>query len=314
MHGKKVLITGVTGFIGSHLVDFLNRHYPSCKITGISRDESRCSSSYRCYTVNSLHQNQIMQVIDHVRPDYIFHLAGLVFSYDWDALYNSNVTETINLLDAIKKTGSDTRVVMAGSAAEYGIFPSSMLPIKESYLPNPQSPYGITKLWQTNIGKFYSNENAPVMIARIFNIIGRGTSRQLSTGDFFAQICQIMQGKQEPLILVGNLQLKRDFLDIVDVCSGLIALAIGGKSNEIYNICSGHSKSFRDILDVCLSLSQLNVKIVSDSNKMQNTYAQDICGSNAKIMRVTSWKPVVQLRDSIRNALNLNMAAVDTTE
>ena len=213
---------------------------------------------------------------------------------------------TINLFEAIKKTGLDPRVVIGGTAAEYGVVYPESLPITELCLPNPQSPYGMTKLWQTHVGKYYAHENFSVVIARMFNIIGTDSAKQLSTGDFFAQIARILQNKQGRQVFAGNLQLRRDFLDIDDVCSGLVALAMRGKSNEVYNICSSYSVSLQNILELCLSEIQLNVKIVIDHNKMQNTYVQDIYGCNEKIKKDTGWNPVIQLLDSIRKVLNID--------
>lgn len=314
MYGKRILITGITGFIGCHLVAFLKKYYPSSQIIGISRETFKIAPTYDCYSVNLLNQDEIEQIINQTKPDYIFHLAGLVFSYDWTALYNGNVMATVNLLEAIKNTGVNAGVIIAGSAAEYGIVPVKNLPIKESYLSIPHSPYGMTKLWQTNVGKYYALNNIPVVMARIFNIIGSGASTLLSTGDIFSQISNIMQHKHAPQMYVGNLQLQRDFLDIEDVCSALVALAIHGVSSEIYNICSGYSHSLEEILDLCLSEAQLNVKINYATNKMQNIYQQHIYGSNAKIMRDTNWSPVITLQESVRKILNLNRVGALTED
>ena len=86
MHGRQILITGVSGFIGSRLVAFLNRYYPSCKITGISRTKPKSLAKCTFYSVDLLKQEELTQVVEQVKPEYIFHLAGLVFSYNWDAL------------------------------------------------------------------------------------------------------------------------------------------------------------------------------------------------------------------------------------
>lgn len=303
MDEKHILITGITGFVGNNLVKFLKRFYPTCKITGISRHHPKVQFSYDFYVVNLLCQEEIAQVIEQVRPDYIFHLAGLVFSYDWDALYYNNVASTINLLEVVKKTNIYSRVVIAGSSAEYGSLPLTALPVTEDYPTMPQSPYGMTKLWQTLIASYDLSEKISVNTGRIFNIIGFGTPQQLSTGNLFSQLQQIIQQKQEPLIFVGNLNIKRDFLDIDDVCAGLVAIAMKGKPKEVYNICSGSSVSLKKILDLSLAATQLNLEIVVDNNQKQNAYVKNIYGCNAKIKRDTHWSSVITLKESINKAL-----------
>ena len=310
MHGSKILITGVSGFIGSHLVGFLNHYYPACEITGISRNRPKVPYGYNFHSADLFHQEEIAQIIDQVKPDYIFHLAGLVFSYDWDALYQSNVVSTLNLLSAVKKCNIRSRVVIAGSSAEYGAIPLVDLPVTENYPAIPQSPYGMTKLWQTLIAGYDATANVSVSTGRIFNVIGYGAAQQLSSGNLFYQIERIMQHKQEPKISVGNLNIQRDFLDVEDVCSGLVAIAMKGKSSGIYNICSGHSVSLKNILELSLSIIELNVKIFVDNDHKQNAYIEDIYGCNAKLKKDTHWKPVITLNDSIRKALDLHCAEV----
>ena len=312
MNGKRVLITGVTGFIGGHLVAFLNCYYPSCKITGIARKKINDSYSYDFHAMNLLHQHELTELIEQIRPDYVFHLAGLVFSYDWDALYQSNVMSTLNLLAAIKKSKANSRVVIAGSSAEYGVISRKDLPVTENHPAMPHSPYGMTKLWQTMIAGFDVASTPSVNTARIFNVIGCGTSQQLSTGNLFSQLNRIMQGKQAPKILVGNLHLKRDFLDIEDVCSGLVSIALKGKGRDVYNICSGRSVSLNNILTLSLSAMKLrSLDIIVDTNVMQNTYIEDIYGCNAKIKRDTDWKPFVSLDESIKRALSFSFISAE---
>lgn len=305
MHERQVLITGITGFIGSHLVEYLNRYYPSCKITGISRNKPNISRPYDVYAVNLLNQDEIINVVEEVRPDYIFHLAGLVFSYDWDALYCSNVLSTANLLDGIKKTNVSTHVVIAGSAAEYGAIPITDLPVSETSPTMPLSPYGATKLWQTLVSKYEMSADITVNVGRIFNVIGLGVAPQLSSGNIFYQFGRIMQGKQKPELFVGDLSIKRDFLDIADVCSGLVALAMKGHQGEVYNICSSRSVSLNNIVELLLSETKLNIDIINDDHIKQNAYVNDIYGCNAKIKQDTGWNPIVSLNESIKKMLSL---------
>lgn len=303
MNGKKVLITGITGFMGHHLASYIQQTYPDCVVTGISRNRSQIPQNAKVYSVDLLQPEQLLETIDQIKPDYVFHLAALVLSYNWNDLYNHNVIATLNLLEAIRKAKLSSRIIMTGTAAEYGVVSSENLPVTEAYNPEPQTPYGMTKLWQTFIGRYYSTETTPVIVARIFNIIGHGTAQQISTGDLFKQINGILENKQESRIWVGNLNIKRDFLDIDDVCAGLIEIALRGKPSNLYNVCSGFSKTLKEILELSISISGIKVEIVVDKNKSQNTYVKDIYGCNKKIKNDTQWQPVVTIEDSIRKAL-----------
>ena len=303
MDEQHILITGITGFIGSHLVQYLKGFYPQCKITGIGRQPTAAAKNYNYYSIDLLDKAAVTGLIDRIRPDYIFHLAGLVFSYDWDELYRQNITSTINLLEAIRKIQLRSRVVISGSSAEYGIVPIENLPVTEDYSSVPSSPYGMIKLWQTLLAKYYSTASVPVIIGRIFNVIGYGASAQLATGDFFSQLVNIKQRSNTTSISVGNIEIKRDFLDIDDVCSALIKLAVLGQQGTVYNICSGSSTVLRDVFNSAISLAGVKAEIFVGTNKSQNLYVENIYGCNIKIKTDTNWEPTVDLESSIKKAL-----------
>lgn len=305
MQEKVILITGITGFIGQHLATYLTRHYPSCRLVGVSRHHAPHTVACDFYAVDLLHIDPIQEVIAKTKPDYIFHLAGTVFSYDWDVLYQGNVTATQRLLAAVKKTQLSTHTIIAGSVAEYGVVPLAHLPVSEVEMPLPQSPYGMTKWWQTCMAQYYARHELLVSVGRIFNVIGAGTAPQLSTGDIFRQITHIRQGKQTPHIHVGNLQIKRDFIDIDDVCRALIAIATTKQSGSLYNICAGYSVTLQNILDWSIQAANMTVDIIFDQTKSQNAYVPDIYGSHAKLKQDTGWQPSVLLADSVKKALNL---------
>jgi|TARA_R110002126_G_scaffold110918_1_gene248362 GDP-4-dehydro-6-deoxy-D-mannose reductase len=305
MNGKHILITGISGFLGRHLRQLLKKRFPLCTITGVGRNSCETHSEDTFYKIDLLNEVEVYDLICGIKPDYVFHLAGLVFSYDWESLYNNNVTATVNLLEAIKKSNIKTQVTITGSAAEYGAVSLENLPIEESYLSIPKSPYGLTKLWQTDIGRYYNTATTPVSIARIFNVIAYDTAPKLSTGDLFTQLQRIAQHMQEPYVFAGNFQIKRDFLDVSDACAALISIAKSGKPGNIYNVCSGHSISLKNILNLALSVSGLTVEMVIDESRVQNAYVMDIYGCNEKIKRDTHWRPVVTMQDSIKKALRL---------
>lgn len=297
MDNKTVLITGARGFIGRHLAAALREGFQGVRVEGVDRAGS-CESP-DCRALDLLEPGCADRVIGGVRPDYIFHLAGVVYSRDLRELYRGNVETTMNILDAVKKAGLPARVVVAGSAAEYGDVSSEDLPISEKLVPNPVSPYGVSKVWQTAVARYYVQTGVDTVVGRLFNVIGQGAPEGLSVGAFAGQLKKIRRGELPPEMSVGNLKSRRDFIDVVDACRGLVAIAEKGRSGEIYNICSGSSVSMERVLAMMIEASGLEVKVAVDPARFKGADAGDVRGSSAKISSETGWKPSVPLSGSI---------------
>ncbi len=301
MNNKTILITGNSGFIGTHLTATLSAAFPKAAIKGADRVSSPNNSE--TYVVNLLEPEPTFRMIEKIRPDYIFHLAGTIYSRDWQKLYLGNVKTTLNIMEGVKKAGFPCRIVIPGSAAEYGRVSAAELPITESQIPNPIVPYGVAKVWQTTIAGYYNSYGVDVVIGRMFNIIGPGAPAGLSVGAFARQLGKIKRGELPPKISVGNLEPRRDFIDISDACRGLIAVAAKGQRGEVYNICSGHSVAMREILDKMIASSGTKVDVVVDSSRFKTNDIDDIFGDNAKIKMATGWHPAISIGQSIKNLM-----------
>ncbi|TRZ92014.1 MAG: NAD-dependent epimerase/dehydratase family protein [Methanosarcinales archaeon] len=301
MNNKTVLITGSNGFIGNRLTAILSDTFPKITIKGVGR--VACSNGPETFVVNLLEPEPTFRIIEKIKPDYIFHLAGVIYTRDWQELYRGNVKTTFNIMEGVKKAGIPCRIVIPGSAAEYGRVPVADLPINENQIPNPIVPYGVAKVWQTTIARYYASLEVEVVIGRLFNIIGPGAPEGLSVGAFASQLGKIKRGELPPKILVGNLEPKRDFIDIVDVCRGLVAVAEKGRSGEVYNICSGNSIAMREILHMMIGCSGLKVDVSIDSSRLKANDIDDIFGDNTKITMETGWYPTVSIGTSIKEML-----------
>lgn len=297
MNNKTVLITGSNGFIGNRLADILNDTFPKVAIRGV--DRVSCSNSPETYVVNLLEPEHTFRIIEKIKPDYIFHFAGVIYTRDWQELYNGNVKTTINIMKGVKKAGIQCRIVIPGSAAEYGRVPVADLPINENQIPNPVVPYGVAKVWQTTIAKYYTSCGVEVVIGRMFNVIGPGAPEGLSVGAFANQLGKIKRGELPQKISVGNLEPKRDFIDIVDACRGLIAIATNGKNGEIYNICSGRSVSMEQVLRLMIEKAGVDVDVSVDPQRMKHSDIENIFGSIEKIRDATGWRPEIELNESV---------------
>jgi GDP-4-dehydro-6-deoxy-D-mannose reductase len=299
MNKKTALITGVQGFFGSHLLHLLSSKFPQLTLYGVVKNEGTAGGAAKTVRADLLDRNAVADMLLEIRPDYIFHLAGVIYSRDWQELYQGNVEITANLLDITHKQNSGCRFIMPGSASEYGhIFPGD-LPLTEEQALNPISPYGVAKAWQTTLARYYAKQGADVVIGRVFNVIGRGVSENLSIGAFISQLKKINRGELPPSLRVGNLSPKRDFIDIEDACEGLISLALQGRKGEVYNICSGSSLSMQTVLDLMMKTSGIQATVTVDPERIKSTDIADIYGSYRKINQETGWRPAISLEDSI---------------
>ena len=304
MNMKRVLITGVNGYVGNHLSRVIREKFSQAELFGLDVAGSNKSlEQKRIFFTDIADENKVAKIMKSVKPDYIFHLAGVINSRNWEELYLGNVDKTGKFLELIAKSKSSARIIIPGSAAEYGGVAKADLPITEKHLPNPLTLYGLSKVFQTNIARYYSSIGLNVAVGRIFNFIGNGIPDYMAIGAFLDQIKKIKSGKSKKIIKVGNIKTKRDYLDIYDICTGLIAIAKKGRRGEIYNICSGRSISMEEILRMMINKSGLNVKIIIDKKRIKKSDINDTYGSNKKIRKETGWKPGIPIESSIRKAL-----------
>lgn len=301
MNHKTVLITGIQGFVGRHLAAVIHGKYPAAWIIGV--DKVFDQGKENVIVMDLLDQKGTALLLEQVSPDYIFHLAGKIYTSSFKALYDSNVQSTENILEYLRIRGMPCRVVIPGSAAEYGAVRADDFPINEDHLTNPVSVYGVSKVWQTTLARYYGQLGVDVVIGRMFNLMGRGMPEGLSLGSFISQLKKIKAGDLPPRLVCGNLKPKRDFVDIEDACLGLIAIAETGTCGEIYNICSGKSVSIGDILNQMIQFLKMDVTIERDEKCYRLKDIKDIYGNNHKIYQETGWLSKVSLQDSSRKIL-----------
>ncbi len=297
---KRILITGIHGFIGSSLVRFIENHYSQYEIFGISKNVDK--KKY-VFTLDVANSKKLSMALKEIKPDFIFHLAGGRQNSD-DRIFSSNFLTTRSLLKSVEKiSGFNPRIIIPGTAAEYGKIGDSRKLVKESDFAQPVSWYGFVKYMQTSLSLMYASRGLNIVVVRMFNISGVGVPSGLSLGKFAQEIALIEKGRKPAIMETKNLGGRRDFVDIADACSALMKIAERGKSGEIYNICSGRGYAVRDLLSQLLAIARAgHIKIKEDKHNSSESF--DIIGSNAKLRRTIFWQPTIKIEQSLQNTLD----------
>jgi len=302
MNGKKVLITGCSGFLGSNLASEVKKHAPKLVVYGTDR-KGKDTDEYSFFEADLTDGKSAERLISEIVPDYIIHLAGAISTEDWETLYNANVKTTVSLLEAVKKSNSHPRVVVIGSAAEYGLVVREDLPVKEDLATKPASIYGASMCCRSTLCMTYARNGLDVSVGRAFNIIGPGVSEKLVIGSFAKQIADIKEGGSKGTLSTGRLDSQRDFLDVSDVSRALYILALNGISGGVYNICSGRSASIKECLDLMLR-GLPHIKVATATDRLRQNDVSDVYGSNEKISTDTGWKQRISLEEGLRRTMD----------
>ncbi|MGG1553530.1 GDP-mannose 4,6-dehydratase [Paenibacillus ferrarius] len=309
----RALITGINGFVGDHLANYLQ----SCGIEVFgttSQIDSRKSTSNSEIFVNDLtNEISIIQLLNEVRPEHIYHLAGQSnVKESWESkqgTLNTNVNLTLNLLEAARKSEiSDiVRILTIGSSEEYGRVADMTVSIDENVSLQPTNPYGISKAAVSYFAKqFFDAYGLKVIHARTFNHIGPGQRLGFVVTDFASQIVELEKVKGEKIIKVGNLEAQRDFTDVRDIVRAYYLLLSTASTSfgDVYNVCSGVPVTIRSILDKLLSLSEQSIEVIIDTNKLRPIDIPLYIGNNQKIKQLTNWSPEYTLDATLFDVLD----------
>lgn len=298
---KKILVTGSTGFLGGTLLAYLRQRVKT-KTEVIGVDRFRGGAFDKDFFVfDLLRKKMLIDFLRRTRPAWIFHCAGGKMK-DLRLNFEVNVATTYNLLDAVLGIPKySPRIIIVGSAAEYGANPRKFL--TEGSLGVPSGGYGQAKLVQTQTALYYAQRGLDVVVGRIFNIIGPGVPPITAPGYFARKIVLREKGFEKGDIITGRLNIIRDFIDVRDVCSALYALAMKGRPGEIYNICSQRPIVLRDLLHQMGRYSAEKWIRFKETKKASDGVPRAV-GSNAKIRQETGWRAHHNLEDSLKAMLD----------
>ena len=310
----RVLITGITGLIGSHLADFLLRQ-SDVEVIGFKRWRSSEQNIRHLRGQVTFLEGDIedpyavASAIERAQPDRIFHLAAQSYPAEsWNApatTLQANVMGTLHVLEAARRLCPQARVHVAGSAAAYGLITPDELPIAEDRPLRPLSPYGVSKAAQEMLAyQAARSYGQPVYITRSFIHMGPRQDARPAAQTFARQIAQIEAGLRPPVVEVGNLDVRRDFLDVQDAVRAIWAVVEHGEVGEVYNVCSATAPSIRELLDLYVSQSRVAVEVRPDPARMRPADEPILLGDNRKLRAATGWAPEVALATSTERILD----------
>ncbi|MEO6834997.1 MAG: GDP-mannose 4,6-dehydratase [Candidatus Tumulicola sp.] len=299
----RTLVTGASGFVGRHLVEALRSQDAEIVVCGGPHE---ASGDFLGLDLNDL--TAIRAALDVARPAVVFHLAAQTFVPESFAsplaTYQTNAIGTALLAQAVHeyvRAGEPMpRIVFTSSAEVYGARDAADFPLHETLDLRPANPYAASKAAAEAILLSESRSRGlDAVVARSFNHIGPGQSDRFVVASFARQLAGIASGAN-PLLLVGNLNAARDFLDVRDVVAAYLALARDGESGEAYNVCSGNGIKIRDILRELIAIAHVPVEVREDPQRMRPLDVPVFIGSAEKLRARTGWRPAVPLARSLR--------------
>ncbi len=319
----RALITGITGFAGSHLAEYILTEHRDTEIFGTMRWRSRMEnirdieSKVQLIECDLRDLTSVKKLIERAEPDRIFHLAAQSFvPSSWNAPAESlttNILGQLNIFEAVRALDIDPWIQIACSSEEYGMVYESELPIKETNPLRPLSPYAVSKVGQDYLGYQYCQSfGMKVVRTRGFNHDGPRRGDVFVSSNFAKQLAAIEKGKKPPIIHVGNLEARRDFTDVRDIVRAYwLALDGNCEPGEAYNICSGTDYCIKDVLHQLIEMSGVKVEVREDPERLRPSDVPVLLGDASKFHKATGWEPSIPYERTLKDMLDYWRAELD---
>ncbi len=308
----KNLITGIHGFVGSHLADLLLEQNE--EVFGLARSVAdngnvrHIRDRIQVFPCDIGSRQELKKVLETVRPRRIYHLAGVSFVPDADkegvVVFDTHFIGTLNLLQTVKELKLNCRILFAGSSEVYGAVTEEESPVKEDRILQPVSLYGVSKAAADLLAhSYFARDGLDVIRVRPYNHIGPRQSSRFVCSSFARQIAAIEKGA-EPVMKTGNLESYRDFMDVRDTVRAYQVVMQKAKAGEVFNVCVGKTISIQSILETLLEMTDISIRIEHDSKLFRKEEPWRICGDNSLLTRRTGWHPQITLEQTLGDLLN----------
>lgn len=315
----KALVTGVSGFVGSHLAEYLISQ--KINVTGFAHplhpldNLDKIKNKINIIKLDILNKPLLEKKMGEEKFDYIFHLAAFSSPpqsfIDPKATLENNILGQLYLLDCLVKNKSKAKILIIGSADEYGDVDEKKLPITEQTDFAPTTPYAVSKIAQDMLGlQFYLHHKLQVVRVRPFNHTGPRQSRAFVVPAFASQIAALEKSNGGQ-IKVGNLNSWRDFTDVRDMVQAYLLALIKGKAGDVYNIGSGTSYKIEDILKKLLSLSPAKIEIIQDQSLIRPKDSDKIYCDITKFKKQTGWEPAIPINKTLSDTIEFERSKLN---
>jgi len=310
----RVLITGITGFVGSHMAEYAL--FKGAQVFGSNRWRSKTENiehlrSQVTFIESDLRDvSSVRALLEMSVPDYVVHLAAQSFvGVSWHApaeTLTTNIISQVNLLEALRGLKMSPRFLVAGSSEEYGLVLDDELPIRETNPLRPLSPYAVSKVTQDMMAyQYFRSYGLPIIRTRAFNHEGPRRGDVFVTSNFARQVAEIEAGLREPVVYVGDLTPRRDYSDVRDIVRGYWLLLERGEPGEVYNLCSGRSWSIQAVLDFVLNLSTVTgITVKTDPARLRPSDVMILEGDPGKVHKATGWKVEIPFEQTLTELLD----------
>ncbi|MGG9970614.1 GDP-mannose 4,6-dehydratase [Ferruginibacter sp. SUN002] len=309
---RKILVTGVSGFVSQYLLKYLSSLDGIYEIYGITRNRidfpEYKNLQIKLFDADLQNSLLLRDIIESVQPDTIIHLASdSSVAYSWQKpieSFQNNTNIFLHLVEAVRLLNVKCRILSIGSSEEYGVVTQDALPLTESSPLNPVSPYAVARVSQEMLSSVYANGyGLDIVMTRSFNHIGSGQREAFVISSFAKQIIELKLGKRAS-IEVGNVDIVRDFLDVTDVVKAYICLLEKGKKGEVYNVCSGKGYSLKELIEIMMKLAGVNSGYNINAKLIRPSDNPIIIGSNKKIKEECNWQPEIAIEESLSKMLD----------
>ena len=315
---KRIIITGFSGFVSRHFLNYLYENKKEYQVLGADINEPRLDmdkykdvldiSFKKC---NMLDEEAVNDMINEIAPDYILHLAAFSsVAYSWEhpaECFNNNTRIFLNLMSAVRSMKKKCRILSVGSSEEYGNVSKDQLPLKEDMDLKPVSPYAVARVSQEMMSKvFVDSYDMDIVLTRSFNHMGPYQDERFVIPSFIRRILDVKEGGRESgTIETGDTTIIRDFVDVRDVVRAYYGLLMEGTPGEVYNICGGKGVALSEILGEIADIIDVDIIGKVNPEYVRPDDNRQIIGCPDKIKNDIGWEAEIPLRQTLSDMIDI---------